>query len=104
MFGEALSPRRFDRDSAKSGECKHTLGKGGFCGVVLCAGPTLGKVIHIMAACKRCGAETQLYSSGVPVCIPCSDGAAAKATPTPSDVQLSPPHVHDGSVSGDLDG
>jgi hypothetical protein len=50
-----------------------------------------------MAACKRCGAETQLYSNGVPLCIPCSDGVAEKATPTPNDVQLRLPHVHDGA-------
>jgi hypothetical protein len=45
-----------------------------------------------MAACKRCGAETQLYSNGVPLCIPCSDGVAVKATATLNDIQLSLPH------------
>jgi hypothetical protein len=40
-----------------------------------------------MATCKRCGAETQFYSNGVPLCIPCSDGVAVKATPIPNDVQ-----------------
>lgn len=26
-----------------------------------------------MAQCNICGAETSLYDSGIPICIPCSD-------------------------------
>ena len=40
-----------------------------------------------MAACAYCGAETELYDSGVPVCLKCSeerDNRASKKPPTSS--------------------
>jgi hypothetical protein len=36
-----------------------------------------------MAACAYCGAETQLYSSGVPICLKCSDEREKKASKKP---------------------
>jgi len=44
-----------------------------------------------MATCKQCGAETELYSNGVPVCLACA-AASAKSETTANDVQLSLPH------------
>jgi hypothetical protein len=41
-----------------------------------------------MAICHRCGAETQLYSNGIPICLACSDAADAKSKPAQNDVQL----------------
>lgn len=34
-----------------------------------------------MAACAYCGAETQLYDNGVPVCLKCSEEREAKRKP-----------------------
>ncbi len=34
-----------------------------------------------MANCKYCGAETQLYSLGEPICIKCADQLEQKKTP-----------------------
>jgi hypothetical protein len=31
-----------------------------------------------MASCSRCGAETELYDSGVPVCLACADREAKR--------------------------
>jgi hypothetical protein len=31
-----------------------------------------------MATCNRCGAETQLYDTGYPICIACSNISFAK--------------------------
>jgi hypothetical protein len=31
-----------------------------------------------MATCNRCGAETQLYDTGYPICIACSNNSLAK--------------------------
>jgi hypothetical protein len=45
-----------------------------------------------MATCKQCGAETELYSNGVPVCLACTAASAAKSESTTNDVQLSLPH------------
>ncbi len=48
-----------------------------------------------MATCKRCGAETQLYSHGVPLCVACSNGLTAKAkasSDVPNEVNLGLPH------------
>ena len=36
-----------------------------------------------MAACAHCGAETELYSSGVPICLKCSDARESKAKKKP---------------------
>lgn len=36
-----------------------------------------------MAACAYCGAETELYSSGVPICVKCSDERDSKASKKP---------------------
>jgi hypothetical protein len=44
-----------------------------------------------MAACHKCGAETELHSNGVPICIPCSDQATQKLNPS-NHVHLSLPH------------
>jgi hypothetical protein len=33
-----------------------------------------------MAKCIKCGAETQLYDAGVPICINCSDQLEARRT------------------------
>jgi len=35
-----------------------------------------------MAMCHQCGAETQTYSNGVPICISCSDTSASKPKPS----------------------
>ena len=35
-----------------------------------------------MAKCSRCGADTQMYSNGIPICISCSDSFAAKPKPS----------------------
>jgi len=35
-----------------------------------------------MAKCACCNAETELYASGVPICIQCSYAAAAKCKPS----------------------
>jgi hypothetical protein len=45
-----------------------------------------------MATCYRCGAETQLYSMELPICITCAAALAAKSKAIPNDVQLSLPH------------
>ena len=45
-----------------------------------------------MAPCKQCGAGTQLYSNGVPICLACADALVAKPELTPNDVQLKLPH------------
>jgi hypothetical protein len=45
-----------------------------------------------MATCKQCGAGTQLYSNGIPICLACSDHLEAKTKPATNDVQLSLPH------------
>ena len=45
-----------------------------------------------MATCKQCGAETELYSNGIPVCLACVATWGAKSEPTANDVQLSLPH------------
>ena len=36
-----------------------------------------------MAACTYCGAETQLYANGVPICLKCSDDLENKAKKKP---------------------
>ena len=36
-----------------------------------------------MAACAYCGAETELYESGVPICLKCSDQRESKASKKP---------------------
>jgi hypothetical protein len=36
-----------------------------------------------MAACAYCGAETELYESGVPLCVKCSDERESKAKKKP---------------------
>lgn len=36
-----------------------------------------------MAACTYCGAETQLYENGVPICLKCSDEWDSKAKKKP---------------------
>lgn len=36
-----------------------------------------------MAACTYCGAETELYESGVPICVKCSDERESKAKKKP---------------------
>jgi hypothetical protein len=36
-----------------------------------------------MPACAYCGAETQLYESGVPICLKCSDERDSKAKKNP---------------------
>ena len=56
--------------------------------------PTLEKEIF-MAACKRCGAETQLHSRGIPICVACSEALEAKTALTPdipNEVHLGLPH------------
>jgi hypothetical protein len=51
-----------------------------------------------MATCSRCGAETQLYDAGYPICTACSDGSLAKTVEVdemylaPNDVKLGLPH------------
>ena len=41
-----------------------------------------------MAACAYCGAETELYESGVPICLKCSDAREAKRKPPATDQQI----------------
>jgi hypothetical protein len=36
-----------------------------------------------MAKCTDCGSETELYSSGVPICLKCSDERESKASKKP---------------------
>jgi len=31
-----------------------------------------------MAKCSRCGAETQLFDNGVPICLPCASAQEAQ--------------------------
>ena len=38
-----------------------------------------------MAACSRCGVETEFYDGGVPICVKCSDLWEAKRKPPTSD-------------------
>lgn len=38
-----------------------------------------------MAACSRCGVETELYDNGLPVCVKCSDLWETKRKPPTSD-------------------
>jgi len=38
-----------------------------------------------MAACSRCGANTELHSKGVPVCLKCSDTGGIQRKPPNSD-------------------
>jgi|HubBroStandDraft_6_1064221.scaffolds.fasta_scaffold60902_3 hypothetical protein len=51
-----------------------------------------------MATCNRCGAETQLYDIGYPICTACSADSLAKPVDvekmylTPNDVKLGLPH------------
>jgi hypothetical protein len=45
-----------------------------------------------MANCYQCGAETQLYSMELPLCITCAAASAAETNPIQNDVQLSLPH------------
>jgi hypothetical protein len=48
-----------------------------------------------MAECKRCGAETQLHSHGIPLCVACSNGLKPKTAPPsdiPNEVHLGLPH------------
>ena len=41
-----------------------------------------------MADCAYCGAETQLYNSGVPICVICSDARESKRKPPTSEHQV----------------
>jgi ssDNA-binding Zn-finger/Zn-ribbon topoisomerase 1 len=41
----------------------------------------------IMATCKKCGTDTQLYANDVPICIACLDALEAKAKPAPKEEQ-----------------
>ena len=45
-----------------------------------------------MATCNQCGAGTELYTNGIPVCFACAAASAAKSEPTANDVQLTLPH------------
>jgi hypothetical protein len=49
-----------------------------------------------MATCYHCGAETQLYDMGFPICIACSNASPAKPAEKielmQNDVQLQLPH------------
>jgi hypothetical protein len=48
-----------------------------------------------MADCKRCGAETQLHSHGIPICVACSEALEVKTALTPdipNEVHLGLPH------------
>jgi hypothetical protein len=36
-----------------------------------------------MAKCIKCGADTQLFDRGVPICLACSDAMEAKRNPSP---------------------
>jgi hypothetical protein len=45
-----------------------------------------------MEICERCGAETQLYFNGIPICIACSPASDESPKPISNDVQLSLPH------------
>jgi len=38
-----------------------------------------------MAACAHCGAETELYENGVPICLKCADERQPKPKPPNSD-------------------
>ena len=40
-----------------------------------------------MAKCTDCGSETELYSSGVPICVKCSDAREAKRKSPPATGQ-----------------
>jgi hypothetical protein len=42
-----------------------------------------------MAKCAKCGAETELFDRGVPICTACSDAMEAKRNP-PSDGKVLP--------------
>ena len=42
-----------------------------------------------MAACEHCGAETEMYSGGVPLCVKCSDLWEAKRKPPATTQQIS---------------
>jgi hypothetical protein len=41
-----------------------------------------------MAKCTDCGSETELYSSGVPICVKCSDAREAKRKPPATEQQV----------------
>ena len=41
-----------------------------------------------MAKCTDCGSETELYSSGVPICPKCSDTREAKRKPPATEQQV----------------
>ena len=41
-----------------------------------------------MAACADCGAETEMYSGGVPLCVRCSDLREAKRKPPATAQQI----------------
>ena len=41
-----------------------------------------------MAACAYCGAETELYENGVPICLKCSDAREAKRKPPATEQQV----------------
>jgi len=38
--------------------------------------------VQLMATCSTCGADTQLYLNGVPICIPCVDKTEAARKPS----------------------
>jgi len=42
-----------------------------------------------MAKCIDCGSETELYSSGVPICPACSDARETKRKPPATEQQIS---------------
>ena len=41
-----------------------------------------------MADCAYCGAETELYESGLPICLKCSDAREARRKPPATDQQI----------------
>ena len=41
-----------------------------------------------MAKCTDCGSETELYSSGVPICLKCTDAREAKRKPPATEQQV----------------
>ena len=41
-----------------------------------------------MAKCTDCGSETELYSSGVPICLKCSDAREARRKPPATEQQV----------------
>jgi hypothetical protein len=41
-----------------------------------------------MAACAHCGAETELYNNGVPICLKCSDVQEPKRKPPATQQQI----------------